>query len=195
MNRLFVVFALIVFLVLLVGFSRGWFSLTTQDVNDKSNVEFTVDKKNVRNDAETARVEVTEIGVKARDEAHAITGKSGDAAHSRNATLSMEKSSIELAPHSKQSVKVTRADSGLKMLQLGLNPSSGSNLLASGGLFKDGETETAVTVEAPANARDGSIAIIGNGEYLVLNVSTEPALVPVKNERDGDGLMRPGKPR
>jgi hypothetical protein len=162
-------------------------------MDDKSNVQFTVDKKNVRDDADKASDEAKQIGVKTREEARAITRKLDDFAHSKNSTLTLDRTSIELAPDSKLIVKVTRSGSNMKVLQLGLTPSSGSNLLASGGMFKEGETEAAITIEAPANAHNGAITITGNGESSVLNVTVEPALVPTSHEPNG--AARAGEPR
>jgi hypothetical protein len=190
MGRLFVVLLLIAVVVLLVGFTRGWFSVATQESEDRSHYQFTVDKKNVREDAGKAREEAKQLGEKTREEAREIGRKIDNAVHSnaKDSSLLLEKTSIEMSPNSKRIVKVTRSGNDLKPLQLGLKPSTGSNLLATGGEFNQGQIEAAITIEAQSNAHDGSITISGYGESLVLNVSIEPALVPATHEPDGAAL-------
>ena len=72
MSRFLAMLLLVVVIVLLVGFARGWFAVSTQDSEDASHVKFTVDKKNVREDAERARESAREIGEKTREEVRAL---------------------------------------------------------------------------------------------------------------------------
>lgn len=63
--RLFVGFLLVVALIVGLGFYRGWFGLSSDRSDDKSNVTLTVDKDKVHQDAQVAKDKVRGAGDKA----------------------------------------------------------------------------------------------------------------------------------
>jgi hypothetical protein len=67
MNRFLVALALLVVVVLGVGFYLGWFSFSTDSTNQKTNFNITVDKDKIREDAEKAKEKVHEAGLKMKE--------------------------------------------------------------------------------------------------------------------------------
>lgn len=84
--------------------------------------------------------------------------------------LRLDRSEIALRRGERMELRVSRRDARLGRVQLGLIPSRGSNLLASGGMFEPGELETVVAVEAPSNAHSGTVCVFAKGRMLVLAV-------------------------
>ena len=103
-----------------------------------------------------------------------LARKTDSSTENRHAGLTLDKAAIELDAGARTDVTVSRTGDDLKMLQLGLLPSSGSNLLVSGGLFNAGETSTSITVEAPKTARSGRITIEAGNNAAFLAVSVKP---------------------
>ena len=44
-----------------VGWMRGWFDISTQSADDKTNIEFRIDKEKIKQDAEAAKEKAREI--------------------------------------------------------------------------------------------------------------------------------------
>lgn len=85
--------------------------------------------------------------------------------------LRLDRSKIALRRGERMELRVSRRDARLGRVQLGLIPSRGSNLLASGGMFELGALETVVAVEAPSNAHSGTVTVFAKGRMLVLAVT------------------------
>lgn len=49
-----------------VGYYMGWFQVSTNQSGEKSNIEITVDKQKLRDDAETAKKKAEELKDKAK---------------------------------------------------------------------------------------------------------------------------------
>lgn len=172
MYRFFAVLVLVLILIAVVGFSRGWFAVSNESApdSDRVNIGVTVDKSNIRHDANNASETAHELGANARRETQdlieKIDNRNRDTGH-----IHLGSKSIELASGAHAAVAVTRDSSDLAREQLGLTPSTGSNLLASGGVFEQGSTSTTITVEAPAGAREGAITISSKSGVQTLNVT------------------------
>lgn len=167
---------LIFVIALIAAFYFGWLGVKTSSdkVTDKSKIELSVDKGKVKEDTQEAFSKAEDLGRKIKAETQAVVGKAGAATESKHTQLTLDSKSIELAEGTQRDVTVSRTGGDHKSLQLGLSPSSGSNLLASGGLFKNGETSTRITVAAPKDARSGSIAIAAEGQAETLAVNLKP---------------------
>ena len=64
MIRLIFVLALI---VIVVGFFRGWFQVSTQNVADKIHVNFTIENKKIQQDQKAAVDAASDLGHQVRD--------------------------------------------------------------------------------------------------------------------------------
>jgi hypothetical protein len=181
MYRFFAVLICVIILVALVGITRGWFTVTsdTNPANDQVNVGVTVDKSNIRHDANDASAKAHELGENARRETQDLIDKIDHRVHD-DARIHIDSKSITIEPGSKADLAVTRDSSDLAREQLGLTPSAGSHLRASGGVFEQGSSATTITIEAPmeAGARDGSVTVSSRSGAQTINVSVKPA--PVK---------------
>jgi hypothetical protein len=124
-----------------IAFLLGWFqvSTTSDEKRDKVNVELTLDKAKVKDDAASATAKAQELGQKTKEEARDVARKIGNLAGSDRPVWSIDRKSIEVISGQSADVILTRTGDDLKSMQAGLFPSAGSNLLASGGLFKEGE--------------------------------------------------------
>ena len=181
MGRFLAFLVIIVLIVACVGFARGWFFVTshTDPIDDKVNVGLTVDKGAIRQDSADVKERAKELGSEAKKDAQNVSERF----EKRGAALHANVNTLKMQPNTKSDVTVTRDIKDLKAEQVGLKPSVGSNLLASGGMFGDGAKETTITIEAPADAHDGSIALSSSGgtETITVTVSpaSTPALVPI----------------
>ena len=173
-------FLIIICVVLLLAFAfyRGWFSLSGHSESnaniDKAVGEVTVDKAKIKVDTDEAAAKAEELGQKAREKTREAVSKIEGSSNSDSTSLTLNKKTIELEQGAKTEVTVTRTGGGLNNMQLGLTVSQDCNLLASGGLFKAGETETTIMIEAPKGARDGSITAEASGKSVVLHVAVKP---------------------
>ena len=134
--------------------SNGGFSPTIPDlpnINLKKNAEATADKI-------TAGVRI------AAQQAGALT---------KPVELKLGKEVLEVKAGSTASLTVTRNAGDMKALKLELLPAPGSKMTASGGEYKEGETETTITVAAPADAHDASITIKTGDCVKLLPVSVK----------------------
>jgi hypothetical protein len=164
---------LIIVVLAIAAYYMRWFgvSTSTDAAGDSSNIELTVNKGKFKDDVGRAASKAEEVGTKAKD---GMARKTDNSTESRDTQLLLDKTAIDLDSGSRADVTVTRAGGDTKQLQLGLIPSSGSNLLASGGLFKDGETSAVITVEAPKTARTGKITIEAGTNTVFLTVTMKP---------------------
>ena len=78
MSRFLVVLALLVAVVLGLGFYLGWFGFSTDSTNQKTNINITVDKDKIREDAEKAKEKVQEAGHKVKERIESEGGKKKD---------------------------------------------------------------------------------------------------------------------
>lgn len=158
------------------AFCLKWFGIAaTNDVkNDKINVELTVDKGRVKEDAATATSKAQELGRKTKEEVREVAKKIENLTEKHGIHLELDTKTVELEQGAKIEVGVTRSDGELNLLQLGLIPSSGSDLLVSGGLFNVGESVCRITIEAPKGARSGSIRIVADNSSELLTVTVKP---------------------
>ena len=65
MKKLFAVLFVLVVCVVAIGFYRGWFALSSSNVDDgsnKVNVNLTVDKDKMQDDAKAVKKKTTEVG-------------------------------------------------------------------------------------------------------------------------------------
>jgi hypothetical protein len=67
MKRLIIVLVLVVAGIAVLGFTRGWFTVTSATVEDQSNVTVTMDKAKIQQDKETAAAKARELGQQAKD--------------------------------------------------------------------------------------------------------------------------------
>lgn len=88
--------------------------------------------------------------------------------------LFFKSTSITIEQGTRLEVEVRRSGGPMGDYQLGLTPSSGSNIQVSGGLFRYGRTTTVIGIEALKNARSGSIAIRAESEQAPLTVWVRP---------------------
>jgi hypothetical protein len=75
MKTVLIVLALIVVGGVVLGFYRGWFSVSSKNTDGKSNVMLTVDKDKIGADKDKAVDKVQDLGHKAADEVAATTQK------------------------------------------------------------------------------------------------------------------------
>ncbi|MBI3828137.1 MAG: hypothetical protein HY291_01385 [Planctomycetes bacterium] len=163
---------LLVVVLVIAAFCVGWLAVkaTNDKVNDKSNIEITVDKGKVKRDTSDLTEKAKDIGEKIKQDAKDLVAKSNEPLDSVQSRLSLDRTSIDLLPESQADVTVMRTGGELKALQLGLTASADSNLFTSGGAFNAGDTSTRVTVKAPKGARNGKIAITAEGQTVTLDV-------------------------
>ncbi len=187
MGRFLAFLVVVILIVGCVGFARGWFFVTshTDPIDDKVNVGLTVDKGAIRQDSADVKERAKELGNEAKQDAKNVTERF----EKRSAQLHPNVSALKLQPGSKADVTVTRDTKDLKAEQLGLKPSVGSNLLASGGMFGDGAKETTITIEAPADAHDGSVTLTSTAGSEIITVTVSPVttatpLVPISNTHE-----------
>lgn len=190
MNRLFAFLIIVVLIIAVIGFTRGWFFVTsrTDAADDKVNVGLTVDKAAIRQDTADAKDRAKDLGSAAKKDADQLVDRMEK--HAESSKLKASVSVLKLQQGSKSEITVTRGGTELKAEQLGLKPSTGSNLLATGGLFLDGARDTTITIEAPADAHDGTITLSSSAgsETITVSISqvgapaTDPkALVPINS--------------
>jgi hypothetical protein len=168
---------LVLALLMVLAFYFGWFSISTSHVNDdKTNVEFSVDKRKVREDTQQAREKANELGRKTQEEAQDLSRKLHRATEATHPLLELETHSISMERG--QSVDlIVRRSGNLTPLQLELTPSPESNLTATGGEFKSGQDSTTVTITAPHEARDGTVRIAADGAAETVTVSIKPQTI------------------
>lgn len=85
-------------------------------------------------------------------------GKAAALLETKITALKLDREVVEVAAGGKTDFKVTRSGS-TKAAKLDLLPAPASGLTAGGGVFKDGQTETTVTVQAPPDAHDAALTI------------------------------------
>jgi hypothetical protein len=78
MKRFLVVLLLFVAGVVGLGFYLGWFRLSTDRTDQKTNITITVDQDKIREDEEKAKEKVQDIGQKVKQKTGAGTEKSKD---------------------------------------------------------------------------------------------------------------------
>lgn len=159
-------------LLLLVAVYLGWFgfsSSTTSDGNQET-VQVTMDKSKIREDTAKVTDEVKGLARETGEGVRKIASKVENGLSKKTPLLLADKKSIELDAGTSAQVMITRSGSELAATHLILTPSPASNLLVTGGEFKAGETQTAVVIEAPAGARDGSVNVEGNGDSQRVDV-------------------------
>jgi len=81
MNRLLVVFLLLVVGVVALGIYQGWFTFSSNNSDDKANINIKVDKDKIKEDEKKAVKEVQDLGHKAKDKAETAAGESKDKAN------------------------------------------------------------------------------------------------------------------
>jgi hypothetical protein len=127
----------------------------------------------------------TEIPGDLPDPANALRGATGDlskeikdtakkatsavvGAGDKAVTLKLDRDVVEVKAGTAATIKVTRTG-GTAAAKLELIPAPNSGLKASGGEFKDGDTETTVTIEVPAgmNADAGVTVKLGDAVKVV----------------------------
>ncbi len=69
MSRLLVVFLLLVAGVVALGIYQGWFTFTSNNTDDKANINIKVDKEKIKEDENKAAKKVQDLGHKAKDKA------------------------------------------------------------------------------------------------------------------------------
>jgi len=168
--------------VLVIAFSMHWldFSSTKNPETGKVEVALSIDNEKFKSDAVIAKEKVAE---KAGELKQALTPKDksqvesedwGGPAQGQDVRLILPPLSYQLVQGTKTEVTVSRVGGDMGVLQIGLRPSEGSNLVASGGVFKKDETETTFTIEAPHNAHDGTISVFAAGKVQSVTVSVIP---------------------
>jgi hypothetical protein len=151
----------------------NWFAFDTVNdtARDKTKIEMTVDKGKVKEDVSAAKQKTEEIGKKAAEGAKDVAEKFVTLPQKNGAQIELEQQKVEMQPGATVHISVSRTDAELNRLQLGLIPSSGSNLLASGGLFNTGETRSTISIEAPKDAHDGTVEVVANGKAQIITVT------------------------
>ena len=187
-------------IAIIAAFYFGWIAISASSdrASDKSNLELTVDKGKVKKDTAEVTAKAQDLGRKIKEEAKKAAVKVGDLGKDQKPLISdkktsdseetvnadfltktdsnqltLDKQSITLEPGAKAEIMVSRASGDQSALQLGLTPSPGSNLLASGGLFEANATSTRIFVESPKGARSGTIAIVAKEQRVTLAVSVK----------------------
>jgi hypothetical protein len=61
-----------------LGFYQGWFHLSTDSADDKSNVTFTVDQDKFKKDEEKAKAKVQDLGHQVKEKTTAPTEEAKD---------------------------------------------------------------------------------------------------------------------
>jgi hypothetical protein len=61
-----------------LGFYQGWFHLSTDSADDKSNVTFTMDQDKFKKDEEKAKEKIQDLGHQAKEKTIARTEKAKD---------------------------------------------------------------------------------------------------------------------
>ena len=64
MRKLLGTLTILILLIVVVGLSRGWFGVVTDDQPGQTNVEITVDKEKIRQDAAAATEKARELAEK-----------------------------------------------------------------------------------------------------------------------------------
>jgi multidrug efflux pump subunit AcrB len=173
MSRFYVLTLTLVILGI-IAFALGWFNISTSSDSskDKMNVNLTLDKGKVKEDAAATAAKARELSAKTEEEIRDVARKIGSATDTP--TWTVDRKRLELQAGTSADVTLTRHGSDLKTLQVGLFPSTGSKLIVTGGLFKEGEKTAMVAVEAPAGASDGQISIVADGRSEILDVVVKP---------------------
>lgn len=126
----------------------------------------TKDIKDAARKAAEAAKEATERAAReakaAAEKAKAAAEKAGLLDDKALKSLKLEKEPIEVMAGGRTEVKITRVMKDLPPLKLELAPADGSKIRASGGEFKQGQSETTITVEAEAGAHSASLTIKGS---------------------------------
>jgi hypothetical protein len=78
MRGLLFVCVLLVAGVASLGFYQGWFHLSTDSADDKSNVTLTVDQDKFKKDEEKAKAKVQDLGHQVKEKTTARTEKAKD---------------------------------------------------------------------------------------------------------------------
>ena len=63
-----------------VGFYRGWFDVSVNDQPDQTNVELTIDKKRIKQDAEAASEKARELVGQSDDQSDELAGGEDESA-------------------------------------------------------------------------------------------------------------------
>ena len=80
MKRLIIVLVLVVAGIAVLGFTRGWFTVTSATVEDQSNVTVTLDKAKIEQDKDSAVAKVQDVTHKTNDAAVTASEKARDVA-------------------------------------------------------------------------------------------------------------------
>jgi hypothetical protein len=78
MNRFFVLFLVLVIGVVALGAYQGWFTFTSNNSDDKANVNIKIDKDKMQEDEKKAVKKVQELGHQAKDKAETATDEIKD---------------------------------------------------------------------------------------------------------------------
>ncbi len=78
MNRFLVVLLLLVIAVVGLGFYMGWFRLSSDQTDDKTNINITIDKDKFRKDEDKAIEKVKEVGESIKEKTKTETEKAKD---------------------------------------------------------------------------------------------------------------------
>lgn len=171
MERLFS-FILLVVVLVVVAFYIGWFDFTSSTTNNQRvDVGLSVDKEKMRQDLNRAEQRAREMAENARREARGLARRV-ETATRREGTFTLDNATVQISQGWSKSVSVTREDNDPSAYSLVLKTEPDSKLLVKGGEFKDGQKETTITIEAPADAYSGVISVEGYGK-------SEPIMVIV----------------
>ena len=181
-NRGFLITLIIAGGLLALGFYMHWLRVRASEdrENDKYDIELSINKGKAKQDAIEAKekvadkVEAVGQALKPNPATPDSTAAPQTGPNDSIVQLTLEHYSIQMVVGTRQTLKATRFGGDMGVLQIGLRPSQGSNLLALGGLFKPGDTETTITIDAPHNARDGSITILVGDKVQELKVNVVP---------------------
>ncbi len=159
---------------LLFGFYRNWFTVSEQsNTGDKMTIGATLDKGKIQEDTSGAVSKIKDFSQSVKTKAGEAVSSSSDNKEANPTIVSWDNKSIRLEHGTKARVNGTRSGGTMKDMQVGLSVSSGSGVLVSGGLFRAGETETTLTIEAPKSAHDGTITVLADGKTEVLTVTIQ----------------------
>ncbi|MFL5245831.1 MAG: hypothetical protein ACJ8FY_27470 [Gemmataceae bacterium] len=75
MTRLLGILVLLVVGVVALGLYQGWFTVTSDNADDKTNINIKVDKKKMQEDEKKAEQKAQELGHKAKDKIDAAGQK------------------------------------------------------------------------------------------------------------------------
>jgi|GEM_PF-5619798 len=129
--------------------------------------------------AKKGAVMIKETAGKAASGAKEAAHKAGVMLDTSVKGLKSDRDVVEVKPGFKSDFKVTRLlkpdlkAADIRPFKLDIIPAPGSKLIVSGGEFKQGETETTVSVDAPIGAGDASLTI-RSGENV------KPLIVAIK---------------